>query len=72
MTKQTTASERWETNKHLTTIDRLREQALDYTYPAGQTQAGLQLATVEVPWLLAEIDRLKEQINGLNIIRTAV
>jgi hypothetical protein len=39
-------------------IELLREQSLDYSYPAGQAQAGIQLAAVEIPWLLAEIERL--------------
>ena len=64
MSKQTMASQLWETNRHMTTIERLLEAATDYSYPAGQAQAGIQMATVEVPWLLAEIERLKEQING--------
>lgn len=63
MSKQTTASEHWETGRHMATIERLREQATDYTFPAGQAQAGIQMATVEVPWLLAEIERLQSQIN---------
>lgn len=58
MSKQTTASALWETGKHMASIERLQAQAADYTYPAGQAQAGIQLATVEVPYLLAEIERL--------------
>ena len=68
-TKQTMASQLWETNRHMTTIERLLEAATDYSYPAGQAQAGIQMATVEVPWLLAEIERLKDQLNERN--RTA-
>lgn len=64
MSKQTKASEHWAHTTHLASIQRLREQALNPMYPAGQTQAGIQLASVEVPWLLAEIEKLKEQING--------
>jgi hypothetical protein len=48
----------------MTSIARLQEAALDYSFPAGQAQAGMQMAMVEVPWLLAEIERLKEQLNG--------
>jgi hypothetical protein len=43
----------------LVKIKRLCEQAIDYSFPAGQAQAGIQFGTVEVPWLLAEIARLK-------------
>jgi hypothetical protein len=65
MSAQTTASQRWETSRHMANIEALQAQALDYSYPAGQAQAALQLANVEVPWLLAEIERLilKEQSN---------
>lgn len=40
-------------------IDLLMKRAGDYTFPAGQAQAGLQLAMVEVPWLLARIAELE-------------
>jgi hypothetical protein len=63
MSKRTTASLLWERqatyNKRMSSIERLTTAAQDYTFPAGQAQAGIQLATVEVPWLLAEIERLK-------------
>lgn len=63
MSKQTKASERWELSQRMAKIERLLEAARDYSYPAGQAQAGIQLASVEVPWLLAHIEELKEQIN---------
>jgi hypothetical protein len=50
----------------MTSIARLQEAALDYSFPAGQAQAGMQMAMVEVPWLLAEIEKLKDQINERN------
>jgi hypothetical protein len=66
MSAQTKASEIWrDANNYRVRkakIDSLLEQAMDYTYPAGQTQAGLQMANVEVPWLLGYIEELKEQI----------
>jgi hypothetical protein len=67
MSKQTTASERWEANNYRVRkakIERLLQDAKDYSFPAGQAQAGIQLGTVEVPWLLEYIEELKEQING--------
>lgn len=64
MSKQTQASEHWERERMYAKIERLRAQATDYSFPAGQAQAGLQMALVEVPWLLSEIERLKDQING--------
>lgn len=64
MSKQTTASAHWETNAHMAKIERLMAQATDYSHPAGQAQAGIQLATVEVPYLLGYIEELKEQINA--------
>lgn len=64
MGKQTKASERWAHQTHLAKLDALCAQAKDYTYPAGQAQAGIQLAVIEVPYLLQEIARLKEQINA--------
>jgi hypothetical protein len=64
VSKQEQAQRRWETNAHLEKIERLTQQATDYSFPAGQAQAGIQLATVEVPWLLGYIEELKEQING--------
>lgn len=63
MSKQTKAFERWEFSQRMAKIERLQQQALDYSHPAGQAQAGIQLASVEVPWLLAHIEELKEQIN---------
>jgi hypothetical protein len=36
----------------------------DYSFPAGQMQAGLQLGTVEVPWLLNYIDYLEARQRG--------
>lgn len=63
MSKQTRASEHWAEAARLAKIERLCAQGQDYTFPAGQARAGIQLATVEVPYLLQEIARLKEQIN---------
>jgi hypothetical protein len=65
MRAQTKASELWETNQRLARIESLRLVALDYSYPAGQAQVGIQMATVEVPWLLAEHARLKAEIERL-------
>lgn len=62
MSAQTRAEQQWESHVRMERIALLREQALDYTYPAGQAQAGIQLATVEVPWLLSENARLKAEL----------
>lgn len=64
MSKQDSAKAHWEECRHMAVIEKLMKQAIDYAHPAGQAQAGLQFAYVEVPWLLEEITRLKEQING--------
>ena len=64
MSKQTTASAHWETSQRIERIKGLMATARDYSYPAGQVQVGIQLATVELPWMLAYIEELKEQING--------
>lgn len=37
-------------------IWQLVKQANDPYYPAGQAQAGMQLARVEVPWMLARLE----------------
>jgi len=63
MSAQTKASEHWETSQRIERIKSLREVAMDYSYPAGQVQVGIQLAVVEIPWLLDYIEHLKEQIN---------
>lgn len=63
MSAQTKASELWETNQRLARIEMLRKVAMDYSYPAGQAQVGIQLAACEIPWLLNYIEKLKDQIN---------
>jgi len=63
MSKQMKASRFWQYNTLVVNIERLQAQATNYSYPAGQAQAGIQLATVAVPRLLEEIERLKGQIN---------
>ena len=63
MSKQTTASAHWETSQRIERIKGLMATARDYSYPAGQVQVGIQLATVELPWMLAYIEKL-EQGNG--------
>lgn len=65
MSKQASATAHWEERKHMANIERMLQRAMDYSYPAGQAQAGLQMALVEVPWLLEKIAELKERINGL-------
>ena len=42
----------------------LMVDARDYSFPAGQMQAGLQLGTVEVPWLVNRIEELETRIAG--------
>jgi hypothetical protein len=64
MSKQTTASAHWEASQRIARIEGLMATAKDYSFPAGQVQVGIQMATVEVPWLLNYIEELKEQING--------
>jgi hypothetical protein len=64
MSKQDIATARWETAQRMDKIDRLMADARDYSFPAGQMQAGLQLATVEVPWLLNYIDYLEARQRG--------
>jgi hypothetical protein len=64
MSKQTTASAHWEASQRIAKIEGLMVTAKDYSFPAGQVQVGIQMATVEVPWLLNYIEELKEQING--------
>lgn len=62
MSALTRAEQQWEAHRRMERIALLRGQALDYTYPAGQAQAGIQMAAVEVPWLLTENARLKAQL----------
>lgn len=66
MSAQTKASEHWETSQRIARIEELRLVAMDYSYPAGQAQVGLQMAMSEIPWLLNYIEYLKGQINDLN------
>lgn len=66
MSAQTKASEHWEFSQRLARIEELRQVALDYSYPAGQAQVGMQMAMSEIPWLLNYIEQLKGQINDLN------
>lgn len=63
MSKASKALQHWETRQHLDRITTLLKQANDPFYPPGQAQAGIQLARVEVPWLLAYIEELQEN-NG--------
>lgn len=63
MSKQEAAQKRWADQQKLDKIKRLLAVATDYSYPAGQAQIGIQLATVEIPWLLQHIEELKES-NG--------
>jgi hypothetical protein len=63
MTKQEEATQLWESNRHMSNIELLLSQATNYMFPPGQAQAGLQLANVEVPWLLEQIKELQAQ-NG--------
>lgn len=53
------SAELWVTSADRARIERYRHQALDYSFPAGQAQPGIQLAAFEVPRLLEEIERLK-------------
>lgn len=64
MNAQSRAASQWAYQKKLVKIATLTEQATNYSYPAGQAQAGIQMATVEVPWLLGYIEELKEELNG--------
>jgi hypothetical protein len=59
MSKQEEAQKRWETLHRMARIRDLMHDARDYSFPAGQMQAGIQLGTVEVPWLLNYIEELK-------------
>lgn len=59
MTKQAIATARWENAKRFGKIKDLMADARNYSFPAGQMQAGLQLANVEVPWLLNYIEELE-------------
>jgi hypothetical protein len=59
MSKQDIATARWETARRMEKIDGLMADAKNYSFPAGQMQAGLQLANVEVPWLLNYIEELQ-------------
>lgn len=63
MSKQEAAQKRWADQQKLDKIKGLLAAATDYSYPAGQAQIGIQLATVEIPWLLQHIEELKER-NG--------
>lgn len=67
MSAQDRATQRWEEHRHLTAIKELQGRVIDGTYPGGQLQAAMQLSLVEVPWLLAEIGRLKQEL-GKNIL----
>jgi hypothetical protein len=69
MSKQEEATQLWESNRHMSNIELLLKQALNPMFPAGQAQAGLQLAYVEVPWLLEQIKELKAQ-NGTQALAT--
>lgn len=55
----------WVTAEDDARLERLLQAATDYTYPAGQAQAGIQLATTEVPRLLEEIGRLRAMVAHL-------
>jgi hypothetical protein len=59
MSKQEDAQKLWETRQRMGRIRDLAQDTKDYTFPAGQLQAGLQLGTVEVPWLLNYIEELQ-------------
>lgn len=55
---------RTEAAARLGRIEATLKQATDYGFPAGMAQAGLQLATVDVPWMLERIKELEESIGG--------
>lgn len=67
MSKQTTASEYWAHQIHSARIKDLCTQATNYMYPAGQVQAGIQLGTVAVPYLLERIAQLEEELSEKGI-----
>lgn len=59
MSKESVATAHWEAQRRLIRIQGLMVTARDYSYPAGQAQVGIQMATVEVPWLLNYIEELR-------------
>jgi len=63
VSKQEEALKHWDEQKHIVTIERLLAVANDPMNPVGQAQVGIQLARVEVPWMLARIAEL-EALNG--------
>lgn len=69
MSKHEDALATWTEAQMLAKIDLLIAQATNYMYPAEQATAGLQLANVEVPWLLAENARLKAQLASSELLR---
>lgn len=59
MSKQDIATARWEKARRLDRIRDLSADSRNYSFPAGQLQAGIQLGAVEVPWLLNYIEELE-------------